>query len=122
MVPRSDGCSAKYQEGPLGFGYVQRMVAFSYDGSRVVSGSHDKTVWIWNATTGEIELLGDGRILTCDDVGGQEQPSQHAVYLTRHRIPDPNSIVEGAKHYTTPNGGKYSVKHIFRVDWRENEQ
>jgi WD40 repeat protein len=30
-------------------------VAFAQDGSRVVSGSNDKTVRIWNATTGEVE-------------------------------------------------------------------
>ncbi|KIM79163.1 hypothetical protein PILCRDRAFT_10586, partial [Piloderma croceum F 1598] len=30
-------------------------VTFSQDGTRVVSGSDDKTVRIWNATTGEIE-------------------------------------------------------------------
>ena len=30
-------------------------VMFSQDGSRVVSGSHDETVRIWNATTGEVE-------------------------------------------------------------------
>jgi WD40 repeat protein len=32
-----------------------RSVAFSQDGSRVVSGSYDKTVRIWNVTTGEVE-------------------------------------------------------------------
>jgi WD40 repeat protein len=30
-------------------------VAFSQDGSRVVSGSLDSVVRIWNATTGEVE-------------------------------------------------------------------
>ena len=30
-------------------------VAFSQDGRRVVSGSHSRIVWIWNATTGEVE-------------------------------------------------------------------
>jgi WD40 repeat protein len=30
-------------------------VMFSQDGSRVVSGSHDNTVRIWNATMGEVE-------------------------------------------------------------------
>ena len=32
-----------------------KAVAFSWDGSRVVSGSNDKTVQIWNAITGKIE-------------------------------------------------------------------
>jgi WD40 repeat protein len=31
-------------------------VAFSQDGSHVVSGSYDETVWIWNSTTGEVEV------------------------------------------------------------------
>ena len=30
-------------------------VALSQDGSRVVSGPYDDIVWIWNATTGEVE-------------------------------------------------------------------
>ena len=30
-------------------------VSFSQDGSRVVSGSYDKTVWIWNVMAGEVE-------------------------------------------------------------------
>ena len=40
-------------------------VAFSVDGSRIVSGSNDKTVKIWNAATGDVEstLLGhSGRV------------------------------------------------------------
>jgi len=32
-----------------------RSVGFSQDGSRVVSGSYDKTLRIWNVTTGEME-------------------------------------------------------------------
>ena len=35
-------------------------VAFSQDGSRVVSGSDDKTVRIWNAMTGEMEAKLEG--------------------------------------------------------------
>jgi WD40 repeat protein len=30
-------------------------VAFSQDGSRIVSGSYDKTVRIWNVMTGKVE-------------------------------------------------------------------
>ena len=30
-------------------------VMFSWDGKQVVSGSYNNTVWIWNATTGEVE-------------------------------------------------------------------
>jgi len=29
-------------------------VAFSPDGARIVSGSWDKTIWVWNAETGEV--------------------------------------------------------------------
>ena len=36
-------------------GSVMNSVAFSQDGSRVVSGSNDSKVRIWNATTGEVE-------------------------------------------------------------------
>ena len=36
-------------------GSTVRSVAFSQDGSRVVSASNDKTVRIWNVTTGEVE-------------------------------------------------------------------
>jgi len=32
-----------------------RSVAFSQDGSQVVSGSDDRTVRIWNVTMGEVE-------------------------------------------------------------------
>jgi WD40 repeat protein len=38
-----------------GHAYSVRSVAFSQDSSRVVSGSFDKTVRIWNATTGKVE-------------------------------------------------------------------
>jgi WD40 repeat protein len=36
-------------------GSMVRSVAFSQDGSRVVSGSDDNTVRIWNVTTGGVE-------------------------------------------------------------------
>ena len=31
-----------------------RSVAFAQDGSRVVSGSDDKTILVWNTVTGDI--------------------------------------------------------------------
>src|SRR6266702_3970374 len=34
---------------------VVQSVAFSSDGQRIVSGSHDKTICVWNATMGETE-------------------------------------------------------------------
>ena len=34
-----------------------RSVAFSQDGNRVVSGSNDKTIQIWNTTIGEVEAV-----------------------------------------------------------------
>ena len=34
-------------------------VAFSWDSSRVVSESWDKTIRIWNAVMGEVELKGN---------------------------------------------------------------
>jgi WD40 repeat protein len=36
-------------------GSVVYSVAFSQDGSQVVSGSDDKTVRIWNTMTGDVE-------------------------------------------------------------------
>jgi WD40 repeat protein len=36
-------------------GSIVNSVSFSQDGSRVVSGSYDKTVRIWNTITGEVE-------------------------------------------------------------------
>ena len=37
-------------------------VAFSADGSKVVSGSHDKTVKIWSADSGEVLQTLSGEI------------------------------------------------------------
>ena len=44
-----------------------RSVAFTQDGSQVVSGLEDETVRIWNAATGdvEVELKGHTDIVTC---------------------------------------------------------
>ena len=44
-------------------------ITFSHDGSLIVSGSNDKTVWIWNAMTGEVtevevELKGHKEMVT----------------------------------------------------------
>ena len=35
-------------------------VAFSHDGTRVVSGSGDNSAKIWNASTGEVEVVIEG--------------------------------------------------------------
>jgi WD40 repeat protein len=41
-------------------GSIVSSVAFSNDGSRVVSGSYDRSVRIWNAVTGECEVVLEG--------------------------------------------------------------
>ena len=49
-------------------GHADRVtsVAFSEDGSKVVSGSDDKTVKIWNADSGEVIQTLSGEIdMTC---------------------------------------------------------
>ena len=40
--------------------YVVTSVAFSQDGSQVISGSCDNTVWIWNMMMGKIEAKLEG--------------------------------------------------------------
>jgi len=50
-------------------------VAFSQDGSRVVSGSDD-TVWIWNATTGEVEAELKGHISRVSSVAFSQNGSR----------------------------------------------
>ena len=44
----------------IGHLYGVRSVAFSPDGTRVVSGSSDETVRIWNVNTGEMERVLEG--------------------------------------------------------------
>ena len=44
----------------IGHSDCVRSVAFSPDGTRVVSGSSDKTVRIWNVNTGEMERVLEG--------------------------------------------------------------
>ena len=41
---------------------IVKSVMFSQDGSRIVSGSYNKTVQIWNATTGEVEAVLKGHM------------------------------------------------------------
>ncbi|KAJ6580588.1 mycorrhiza-induced WD40-repeat domain protein [Mycena sp. CBHHK59/15] len=51
-------------------------VAFSQDGSRVVSGSFDNTVRIWNATTGEVEAELKGHTDTVTSVAFSQDGSR----------------------------------------------
>ena len=51
-------------------------VAFSQDGSRVVSGSDDNMVRIWNATTGEIEAELKGHTQGVSSVAFAQDGSQ----------------------------------------------
>jgi WD40 repeat protein len=43
-----------------GHSNVVTSVCFSRDGTRIVSGSYDKTVRIWNAVTGACEVTMEG--------------------------------------------------------------
>ena len=51
-------------------------VAFSWDGSRVVSGSLDNIVRIWNATTGEVEAELKGHTDLVRSVAFSQEGSQ----------------------------------------------
>ena len=44
-----DRCGAGGVEGHIG---SVRLVAFSSDGTQIVSGSSDNSVWVWDASTG----------------------------------------------------------------------
>ncbi|KAJ6543485.1 hypothetical protein B0H10DRAFT_2244444 [Mycena sp. CBHHK59/15] len=60
----------------LGNGSRVMSVAFSQDGSRVVSGSFDNTVRIWNATTGEVEAELNGHTDTVTSVAFSQDGSR----------------------------------------------
>jgi WD40 repeat protein len=62
-------------------GSIVTSVAFAQDGSRVVSGSYDKTVRIWNATTGEVEAELKGHTVT----------NMGLALTTEHLTVDPHS-------------------------------
>jgi len=51
-------------------------VAFSPDGSRVVSGSNDKTVQVWSATIGKIEAELKGHTDRVDSVAFSQNGSR----------------------------------------------
>ena len=51
-------------------------VAFSHDGSQVVSGSYDKTVRIWNTTTGEVQAELKGHTAVVMSVAFSQDGSQ----------------------------------------------
>ncbi|KIJ91722.1 hypothetical protein K443DRAFT_653503, partial [Laccaria amethystina LaAM-08-1] len=57
-------------------GSMVRSVAFSQDGSRVVSGSDDNTVRIWNVTTGEVEAELKGHTGSVRSVAFSQDGSQ----------------------------------------------
>ena len=59
-------------------GSMVMSVAFSQDGSRVISGSYDKIVRIWNVTTGrvEAELKGHTDLVTSVAFSAGRQPSR----------------------------------------------
>ena len=51
-------------------------VVFSHDGRRVVSGSNDKTVQIWNVMTGEVEAVLEGHTDFVTSVAFSQDGSQ----------------------------------------------
>jgi len=57
-------------------GSMVQSVAFSQDGSRVVSGSDDRTVRIWNVTTGEVEAELKGHTNSVRSVAFSQDGSQ----------------------------------------------
>jgi len=62
-----------------------RSVAFSQDGSQVVSGSDDRTVRIWNVTMGEVEAEVKGHtdsVMSVCILTGR-QPKSSLAHMTK---------------------------------------
>jgi WD40 repeat protein len=71
-------------------------VAFSPDGSKLASGSHDDTVRVWNVATGKVEQTLEGHSASVMSVAFSPDGSiSHSVYL-----------VDGSKTWVTWNGSR----------------
>ena len=55
QMMRQPGSGGEVEAELKGHTNLVMSVAFSQDGSRVVFGSRDETVWIWNVMMGEVE-------------------------------------------------------------------
>ncbi|KIJ89890.1 hypothetical protein K443DRAFT_597111, partial [Laccaria amethystina LaAM-08-1] len=86
-------------------------VAFSQDGSRVVSGSADETVRIWNVTTGEVEAELKGHTGWVTSVAFSQDGSQvvsgsNDETVRIGNVTTGHSQLMFASHITLPDGSR----------------
>jgi WD40 repeat protein len=100
-------------------------VAFSADGNQVVSGSHDKTVWVWNTMTGEVQTKLEGHTNSVSAVEFSQDGSQvvsgsydntiriwdtmtgvgHIMTTPIIKLPDSSEV------YSTTATGEFNIVH-----------